>query len=239
MRQSNLSVCLHWGGGGAVGLFLCVCGSWCTPVRGQRRAKLKGRGTWGGLATTDGVDSLVMDSSRTNFENFNLNDLSADPSYDFLNKIKQSSDEKFSFFTSDEDLNSPYNAFNFNCNYSSIESCILGNNKLTILSINIQSLNAKFNELKDLIYEMSSSGPIPDIICLQELWQIHSDFSFSLHGYQPLQFRLRADGVRGGGVGIFVRLGINFNVEPQFSIFHDRILESLIIQVTVNDKKCT
>ncbi len=42
--------------------------------------------------------------------------------------------------------------------------------------------------------------------------------------------------VRGGGVGFYVKQGINYHVDLARSIFLDRILESLVIQININNE---
>jgi exonuclease III len=68
------------------------------------------------------------------------------------------------------------------------------------MSFNIQSLPAKFHELKELIHMLSSSKCSPDVICLQEIWQIHENMDFSLPGYSKLEYKIRNNNVQGGGL---------------------------------------
>jgi len=67
------------------------------------------------------------------------------------------------------------------------------------MSFNIQSLSAKFSEFKELIITLDKNNSSPDIICLQELWFIHAQSSFSLPGYNALIYKSRSSGVQGGG----------------------------------------
>ena len=180
-----------------------------------------------------------MDRAGGGTVQFDIKTLSTDPTYDFLNNIlHNNTDDDFSFFTSSDGSSSPYDTININCKYSSFEDCTKIDNKfITILSLNVQSLNAKFSEIKDIICEMDILGNAPDVICLQELWQFPVDTSFKLNGYQDLQYRLRADHIQGGGVGIYIRNGLNFVIDPVLSIFHDRIFETLFIEILTGNKK--
>ncbi len=179
-----------------------------------------------------------MDRLETNTVQFDIKTLSENPSFNFLNNIVDNDDDDSSFFITSNGSSSPYDITNINCTYSAIDECIKNeNNYLTVLSLNVQSLNSKFSEIKDMIYEMHSLGSAPDVICLQELWQVPDSSLFKINGYQELQFRLRADNVQGGGVGIFVRNGLNFVIEPVLSIFQDRILETLFIEIATVNKK--
>ncbi len=71
---------------------------------------------------------------------------------------------------------------------------------VSIMSLNIQSLPAKFQEFQELIHVLSSSKCSPDVICLQEIWQIHDNMNLSLPGYSKLEYRIRNNNVQGGGL---------------------------------------
>ncbi len=178
-----------------------------------------------------------MDNFDANILPFDINSLSSNPMYNFTNCFNSDSDTKISFFSSTDGFPSPYESVNINCEYSSCTNIISDDKLLTVLSLNIQSINAKFNEFNDLINVMTSNGCCPDIICLQELWQFPNDRIFELTNYQPLQHRCRSDGVQGGGVGIFVRKGLDFIIEPILSVFHDRVFETLFVEISLNGKK--
>jgi len=126
---------------------------------------------------------------------FNLDSLTINPSYDFINNLQSNDNNDF-------DIQSPYDLNTFDCSYSDLESFNLKFNNdpnVSILSLNIQSISSKYNELKEVIITMSKSGTSPDIICLQELWSFPQNANFSLPGYGKLIFKLRADDTQGGG----------------------------------------
>ena len=104
------------------------------------------------------------------------------------------------------------------------------------MSLNVQSLNAKFNDLIDLLDSLTYSK-CPDIICMQELWQFPDKMDFSLAGYQPLFYKLRSGGVQGGGVGIFVKDGLNCTIDLNSSVFLDRVYESIVIEMNCTKLK--
>ena len=66
------------------------------------------------------------------------------------------------------------------------------------MSLNIQSLSAKYSVFRDLILELGASSCLPDVICLQEVWTVVDADLFPLPGYQPLIFKTRATGQGGG-----------------------------------------
>ena len=103
------------------------------------------------------------------------------------------------------------------------------------LSINIQSLNSKFDELKHFITELNSKKICIDIIAIQEVWEIRSPDLVNLPGFQPLVFKSRIN-MRGGGVGFYVRNGLNFSIMENLSSFETKIFESITIKLRYPDK---
>ena len=161
--------------------------------------------------------------------------ISADDQFDFIKKILEpDTNDQFEIFNT-----SPYNETNISTSYINVDSVPTksNNNSLILMSLNIQSLAAKFNEFSDLINYMMTQNKAPDIICLQELWKITDPDQFELDVYQPLIFNTRCN-TRGGGVGIYIKNNICFNTLPQFSIFHERIFESVVVEISsTNGKK--
>ena len=155
---------------------------------------------------------------------FSLTNLSANPSFNFLNSINKANDEdenipNFSF------SDSPYDNSTFSCTYLSESEITLkfkNCSKPMVLSVNnniqielkktlfchlahIQSLQSKYNELCTFINNLQLLCCEPHIICLQEIWKIPDGEFFPLDGYHPLVFKSRHNNVQGGGVGIYVK----------------------------------
>ena len=104
-----------------------------------------------------------------------------------------------------------------------------------MLSFNIQSISSKFNEFQESI---NSLDPFKfDIICLQELWRIIDPSIFVLDGYHSLVFKSREQNVQGGGVGIFVNKHLKFTNLPEYSVFIDKVVETIFIEIAINKKK--
>ena len=108
-----------------------------------------------------------------------------------------------------------------------------------MLSFNIQSLPAKFSEFRELINMLFLQNCAPDVICLQEIWRIPDPDFFTISGYHPLVYKSRHINTQGGGVGLFVKDIFSFSINDVLSVFVDRILESLFIDITFNSKKFT
>ena len=76
------------------------------------------------------------------------------------------------------------------------------NNKhgLRIVSWNICSLIPKLEEVKQFVDQTS-----PDILCLQEIWQIPSNINISLTGYHDPFVKQRKNNKKGGGVITYIK----------------------------------
>jgi hypothetical protein len=119
-----------------------------------------------------------------NLMRHSIDNLASDPNFNFLNKLSSSSDD-------DDFLSSLYDNIINNSVYldeysyhSNFKNC----NDFTMLTLNIQSLPAKFSELSEFISLMANNYCSPDVICLQELWQFPDNVNFNLKGYHPLVY---------------------------------------------------
>jgi hypothetical protein len=107
-----------------------------------------------------------------------------------------------------------------------------GLNRPFILSINVQSINAKLNALGKIVSGLVGKGICVDVIVMQEIWKIQYDSLITLPGYQRLVYKNRKSG-KGGGVGFFIKEGLNYKIiTPPFNHFEDRLFESLIIEIS-------
>ena len=191
-------------------------------------------GREGGLLEGD------MDRATHSLNSYNIDSITVDPNFNFLNKISYGSDSETLNFLSNNN-ESPYDNSSFNCDYIDITNPthMYDQNKLRILTLNIQSLQAKFSELKELIVSLSLVKGIPDVICLQEIWQINENSDFNIPGYKPLVYKTRRGSVQGGGVGIYIHNELNFTIDTASTIFFDRVFESLVIEISNNKIKKT
>ena len=115
----------------------------------------------------------------------------------------------FSLNPHDDNIDdSPYSNLQVQCNYfdeNQFASKYFNSNKFSIMSFNIQSLPSKFDEFQELIQNFQINKCEPDIICLQEIWQIVHSSAFSLDDYNPIEYKLRSNSTQGGGVGIYIK----------------------------------
>jgi hypothetical protein len=126
--------------------------------------------------------------------NFSTLSLSANPEFNFLNKILDISDNEHDFDFND----SPYETTNITCEYidpTSYASTFKNLHEISLMSFNVQSLSAKFSEFKDMTQLLMNANCAPDVICLQEIWQIPSHANFSLLNTKPDQIMCREEGL--------------------------------------------
>ena len=69
-----------------------------------------------------------------------------------------------------------------------------------------------------LIGELNKSNVSIDLIILQETWNVVFAELLELPGYQPLITRNRRN-MRGGGVGMYIRKGVNLKIKKNLEIF--------------------
>ena len=141
-----------------------------------------------------------------------------------LNESRSNFDLPFHDPYIDSDLNCLfYDELNFLNKFNSYRDSI-------ILNANIQSLQSKYNELRDFVVSLGTNNIPVEIISLQEIWSVHDVDLYDLPGFQKLIFKVR-DKSRGGGVGFYVKSGLNYYINNNFSAFHERIFESICIDV--------
>lgn len=126
---------------------------------------------------------------------------------------------------------------NIHCQFYSektfVENFSSLNNFLSI-SLNVQSLSAKFQSLCNWISMLNVNNIYPDIISMQEVWAIQSHF-FDIQGYK-LFTRLRESG-RGGGVGMYVKNCYNVTELSSTDIFVDKVFESKALSIDIQQSK--
>jgi len=164
---------------------------------------------------------------------FYTDTLSNNPLYNFLHKFNADNTQEGNFF---EDCNeSPYELDSFDCEYAAIDD-IPTSTGVSILSLNVQSLQAKFNDLTELVQKLELGSKSPDIIVLQEIWRLPSLIDFSIPNYQNIFVKSRRE-AQGGGVAIYLKNGHTFIPDQALSVFHDRVYETIVGNVVLKNKK--
>jgi hypothetical protein len=132
-----------------------------------------------------------------------LRSMTTDPNFDFMNILNNFEANDDNYISND----SPYDNTIISCSYLDelqFSTSYKNSEKFSLVSFNTQSLSAKFLEFNELIIMLQTDRCVPDVICLQEIWQFPDPLMFCLPGYNPLIYKTHRNNVRGGGVGIFV-----------------------------------
>jgi len=162
-----------------------------------------------------------------------LDNLGNNPDFDFLRHLLiDNSDEN------EEDI-SPYSNMEISCKYydeNQLINVLNAKKEQTFMSLNNQSLPAKFSELEELIKLLYLNNCEPDIICLQETWRIFDSSLYTLDNYS-LEILSRSNNVQGGGVGMYIKNGLRYKILKDVSLFTDKVYESLFVQITESKHK--
>ena len=114
---------------------------------------------------------------------------------------------------------------------SEVQSIFQNNqNEFLILTLNIQSVNAKFNNLFPVIDNLASQGLYLGAICLQETWtSTDSDLSLlQLPGYQLIHHGSKC--TKHGGLMIYLNDSYSYKIRNLFT--NSNIWEGLFIDIT-------
>lgn len=104
---------------------------------------------------------------------------------------------------------------------------------LNVISLNCQSLNAKFDQLQILLYILISASCDLHVLCLQESW-LNSDSDTSLlqiDGYEMLHKPQKIS--KHGGLVMYVRKDLHYKLLPSVP---STIFESQIIELHFNNR---
>ncbi|MFI0416642.1 MAG: endonuclease/exonuclease/phosphatase family protein, partial [Candidatus Thiodiazotropha sp.] len=82
-------------------------------------------------------------------------------------------------------------------------------NKITIVQWNARSLNGYNGKIPQLLHYIESFQTPPEVLCIQETWNHEGQKLLQIPGYKPPVCTRRGKGDMGGGVAIFVRIGID------------------------------
>ena len=109
------------------------------------------------------------------------------------------------------------------------ESIINKNDRFSVLSTNIQSINSKFNELEAFVEELGNNNFKFSVICLQETWKSDCDdlSVYDLHGYTCIAQGKHCSNK--GGLMIYV--DNKYKAEVKYNINMYEHWEGLIIEI--------
>ena len=107
-----------------------------------------------------------------------------------------------------------------------------------VLSINIQCLNSKHLELTEFLKTLSHNKVDVVAIAIQEIWSVKHFELTKITGYQNLYCKLRTFS-NGGGVGFFIKTGLNCKIINMPNLYHEKIFEFISIELTSKNINCT
>ena len=153
--------------------------------------------------------------------------------FNFFSKVQQDVN------LNNPDLNiNPFDDIDLLCQYANINETIekMKNKKgIKMISWNIRSLQANFNEFKEFIDLLQRGGCFLDIICLTEIWILKDNDFYNLENFNFVNKMRRQSS--GGGVAFYVRKGIRFKELKNLSLFEEKIIESLTLKLDFGRKK--
>ena len=165
-----------------------------------------------------------------------LNQVRVEDKYDF-EAIYDNTDEP-----SVNEIDSPYVLFDSKCDYydtkdfsdltESFGSCT------SYFHLNCRSLPANWESFRELISDVNNERFSYDFIGLSEVFKCENDDRLQLPGYQKLITRTRENNNR-GGVGLFVKEGINIKVRENLGVFIPHMYESLYVEIVPDDNNKT
>ena len=110
------------------------------------------------------------------------------------------------------------------------------NNQIKVMHLNIQSLSAKYEQLKQLVSQLNDEKIYLDAILLCETFLHEGNANlFNMQGYN-LEYRNRTC-ISRGGVAIYIRSNISYTVRDDLSTFIEGEYESLFIEANIHGKK--
>ena len=115
-----------------------------------------------------------------------------------IDQIRTNSDLDLTHILNDldtDDYNRDMNNITNNCMYYTPDSLnniytrdLLNNtqNNFSLLSLNCQSLKTHWDAFSSMLHQAGTSGFLPDVIGLTEVFKIPSHLCFDINGYKPL-----------------------------------------------------
>ena len=131
-----------------------------------------------------------------------------------------------------EQPNETYNAYSTPTEFNNIFKDLSNDSiELSVIHINIRSLNANITKLQQLLFELNLNI---EVVVLSEVWTTNVSFYCNALPDYNFIYELPADS-KVGGVGMFITKKIDFKTRDEFKILGDKYkIESLFVEVTKN-----
>ena len=144
----------------------------------------------------------------------------------------------------DNDENEYFNIFqsiDIECKYYNLQEFVQAyknSNDIKLVSLNINSLAAKFSKFLDMMDFFVRNDILLDVIALQETWAIKEESVFDIRGYN-LIYKDRGSNMKGGGVSFYIRNDFKFKIIDSLSTFIPKVFESLVVEIDGKGKIMT
>ena len=164
-------------------------------------------------ASFDSADWLPLADSLNQLVGYKLN-----TSQLKISEISKSSFAKSFDYDSFKDILSNYDSEN-----------------MSILSLNICSLNGKINSLRILLDDLNNNDVYPSIIALQETWTTKTTNlkELNLKGYELIVNSRSIN--KGGGIGMYINENLDFNIVENLTVMKEKKFESIVIEIKLEE----
>jgi len=109
-------------------------------------------------------------------------------------------------------------------------------NNYSYFHLNCRSLSHNWETFDELISELHDETFTFDVIGISEIFNCERDDRLYIPGFQKLLMRCRPDSIR-GGIGLFIKEGIDYRVRDDLSVFIPHVYESLFIEIPSKSHK--
>ncbi len=108
--------------------------------------------------------------------------------------------------------------------------------KFSVYSHNIRSLNNKIDDIQELLSEIESEKFSFSILLFQEIWAAKNAQTTRLENYQDIILQTR-EGKRGGGLGIYLKQNLSYEIIDELSYILEGEFETQFIKVFFGKNK--
>ena len=132
----------------------------------------------------------------------------------------------------------PYTNFKYGPGYvelNKIKSKLKFNTDPVILSLNVQSLNSKFDKVCHLLSDFLHDNICIVVVALQEIWRLPHPELLNIKNFTFINKQRNLG--QGGGVGFYVRECYNFKIIKNLSPFIEKTCETITIELEIGRKK--
>ena len=95
---------------------------------------------------------------------------------------------------------------------------------MKILSTNVRSLNSNY----ELVNDLTIQNGLPEVIAMQEVWNIRDFMNYKICGYEGPFYKGRENS-NGGGCGFYIKEGVEFKIIEL--PFYEKVLECMAIEI--------